>query len=60
MLDRSAAQRARIDAHAVDKHERVIAFGAAQEQRRRLAWPAIATQIDAGFEPEQFTEVVRE
>ena len=60
VLHRGAADRARVDTHAVDEYQRVIAFGALQEHRRSLPRAAVAADIDAGFEAQQLGEVGRQ
>ena len=48
------ADRARIDADTVDQHQRVVALGAADEQRRRLAGATITLATsEAGMESQQ-------
>ncbi len=59
VLNGSATQRAGIDAHTVDEHERVVTFGTAHEDRCRLARSAIATDVDARLHPQQFGKVSR-
>ena len=58
VLQRRHADRAGIDAHAVDHDERVVAFGAADEHRRRLAGTAVATELEPGMEPQQLRDIV--
>ena len=60
VLHCGTTDRARVDAHAVDEHQRVVAFGALHEHRRCLARSAVAADIDAGLETQQFCKVGRQ
>ena len=57
MLYCGAADCTGIHTHAVDEYQRVIAIGAAQENRCSLSGAAITTDIDTGFEAQEFCEV---
>ena len=49
--------RSRIDAHAVDHHDRLIAVGAADEHRQGLTRTAAAVDVDSGMKAQYVTHV---
>ena len=53
VLQRGEPDGARVDAHAVDQHQRVIALRAADEHRGRLPRPAVAREVEARVEAQQ-------
>ena len=57
VLQRGAADRAGIDAHAVDQHQGMVAFRAANEDRGRLSRAARAPDIEPGVESQYVDDV---
>ncbi len=60
VLQRRAADGARIDSHPVDQHRGVIAFRAAQEDRGRLSGAAVACYLDAAVADKERCQVARQ
>ena len=56
VLQRGEARRGRTHAHAIDQEQRVIGFGAAQEQGAELAQAALVDQGHAGAAAQQFRQ----
>ena len=60
ILNRGAAKRAWIYAHAVDHDDRMVAVRTAHEQTRRLSWAAIARHFEACVLCKNFADVARQ
>ena len=59
ILDGGGVRGARIHRHAVDQHQRVVAFGAPDEHRGELSGPAVARHLDPSVKPQQARHVGR-
>ena len=57
ILQRRSADRARVDAHTVDHDDGLLAVGAADEQRQRLAGTPAAADVEARMETQQVAHV---